>query len=108
MKDMYDVFKMLKENIKNYSIVFDENYKCLIVKNDIINITCDDSKISLYIKNQEVTHQHFESENYIEIYDHIIYYINNYNSILKRKKFINLFYIIIAMIIGIVIYLFFR
>ncbi len=107
MHNMKDIFKLLRNTYKNYNITIDDVYNCIIIKNEIITIICDDSKIELYIKNKNITHQHFENETYDEIYDVIVNYINNYD-IIKRKQVIkNFIYVSIVIIIGLIIYLFY-
>ncbi len=103
MNSMNDIFLKLKKDYNNFDITFDKNYNFINIKKDDIKIDCDDNIIKLYIKNKEITHYHFENENFKDIYEKIIYYINNYNKISKFKIIINITVVISAIIIGIIL-----
>lgn len=106
MKNMYDVFKKLKKVYKDYDISFDDTYDYIIISNDMFKITCDDSVITLYIKNKEITHKHLKNRQYDYIYNLIIDFIDNYDKIKKRQEQVNVLLIFITIVIGIIILVF--
>ena len=104
MNNIRDVLKKLQKN--NSNVTFDSEKESIIFKSNQIKIECDSDIIILYFKNKEITHKHFEVDNFDDIYDTFAYFIKNAKKIKKEQKIINFLCIIITIILGILLLLF--
>ncbi len=96
---MYDIFKTLKSKYMNYDIVYDKKFNFITIKKDNMKIECDDSILYLYVKNKDITHVHLDDKETKDIYQTIIYFINNYNKIIRNQIIIDVVSVIGTIII---------
>lgn len=85
MKNMYDVFLKLKENYKDYEIIIDDKHEFITIKFDEVEIFCDDSLLDFNYKYSG-PHVHLDDDNYDEIYEKIVSFINHCDKFINKIK----------------------